>query len=72
MSATTGFSASLAYLNALDRALDAAVVDRHQPHARHAVDDLIGEPARHEAGADHADADRLAFRFAALAARCRR
>jgi hypothetical protein len=41
------------------------VRDRDQPHPGHRVDDLVGQPAAHETGADHADADRPVLRLAA-------
>ena len=42
------------------------------PHAGDAVDDLVGEALRHEAGAEDTDADRPAFGGALLRAHCRR
>ena len=56
----------------VDRPLDLAVGDRSDPHARNAVLDLIGQALAHEAGADDANADRLALRLAFLEVRCRR
>ncbi len=48
----------------VDGPLDAAVVDRHEPHAGDALHDLVGQASRHETGADQADADRFAFGLA--------
>jgi hypothetical protein len=40
------------------RVLDVAVGDGDQRHTRYRVDDLVGDPAGHEAGADQPDPDR--------------
>jgi hypothetical protein len=37
---------------------DMAIRDRHQAHAGHGVQDLVGNSARHESSANHADPDR--------------
>src|SRR5262245_50515673 len=50
----------------MDGRFRASVVDRRHPHARYAVSNLVGETLAHEAGADHADTDRLAFGFPRL------
>ena len=42
----------------VERALQRSVIDAHEPHAGRRIHDVVGEPARDEASADQADADR--------------
>ncbi len=44
-------------LDDVGRALQLAAGHRHQPHARHAVGDLVGKALGHEPGADDPDPD---------------
>ncbi len=48
----------------VDRAFDAAVGNRHQPHPNGGVLHLVGEATSHEAGTDQAHADRPIGGFA--------
>jgi len=43
--------------------LDATIEDRHEPDSARAVQDLVRDAARHEARAEHGDADRPPFGF---------
>jgi hypothetical protein len=45
---------------------EGAVRDRHELHAGSAVDDLVGDAAAHEAGADHGHPHGPALRSAGL------